>query len=62
MIFKILVWERSTGTHQPVGDMVCEVAGSGRTRAAFRYQPEYLSRPDAFALDPVSLPLDAGIW
>jgi serine/threonine-protein kinase HipA len=59
MIFKILVWERSTGTHQPVGDMVCEVAGSGRTRAAFRYQPEYLSRPDAFALDPVSLPLGA---
>lgn len=59
MIFKILVWERSKGTHQPVGDLVCEVEENGRTRSAFRYRSEYLSRSDAFALDPVSLPLGA---
>ncbi len=62
MIFKILVWERSTGTHQPVGDLVCEVEENGRTRAAFRYRSAYLSRPDAFALDPVSLPPGAEMF
>jgi len=57
MIYKILVWERSRGEHQPVGEVVCDVEESGRTRSAFRYKSDYLSRPDAFTLDPVSLPL-----
>ena len=59
MIFKIHVWERLSGIHQPVGDLVCEVEENGRTRSAFRYDAVYLSRPDAFALDPVSIPLSA---
>lgn len=37
--------------------MVCEFAENGRGRGAFRYDREYLERGDAFALDPVSLPL-----
>lgn len=37
--------------------MICEMAESGRVRSAFRYEREYLERNDAFALDPVSLPL-----
>lgn len=37
--------------------MVCEIAEGGRARSAFRYEHEYLERPEAFALDPVSLPL-----
>lgn len=37
--------------------MVCEISESGRVRSAFRYEREYLERNDAFALDPVSLPL-----
>lgn len=36
-----------------------ELAADGR-RCAFRYQPEYLEREDAFALDPVNLPLKSG--
>jgi serine/threonine-protein kinase HipA len=37
--------------------MVSEIAESGRTKSAFRYENDYLQRDDAFALDPVSLPL-----
>ena len=57
MIYRIRVWGRSTGDHRPVGEMVCEIAEGGRARGAFRYEREYLERDDAFALDPVSLPL-----
>jgi len=57
MIYRIRAWERSTGKHRPVGEMVCEIAENGMGRGAFRYEREYLERDDAFALDPVSLPL-----
>lgn len=57
MIYRIRVWDRSSGDHRPVGEMVCEVAESGRAKGAFRYEREYLQRDDAYALDPVSLPL-----
>lgn len=57
MIYRIRAWDRSTGDHRPVGEMVCEIAEGGRARGAFRYEREYLERDDAFALDPVSLPL-----
>lgn len=57
MIYRIRVWDRSAGEHRPVGEMVCEIAESGRARSAFRYEREYLESKDAFALDPVSLPL-----
>ena len=57
MIQRIGVWERLCGDHRLVGEMICEIAENGRSRAAFRYEQEYLERSDAFALDPVSLPL-----
>lgn len=57
MIYRIRVWDRSTGDHRPVGEMACEIAENGRARGAFRYEREYLERDGAFALDPVSLPV-----
>lgn len=57
MIHRIKVWERTAEEHRPVGEMVCEIAENGRSKGAFRYDREYLERGDAFALDPVSLPL-----
>ena len=57
MIYRIRVWERSHEDHRPAGEMVCEISETGRSRGEFRYDREYLQRDDAFALDPVSLPL-----
>jgi serine/threonine-protein kinase HipA len=57
MMYRIRVWERTTGEHQPVGELLCEIADNGRARSAFRYDAEFLGRPDRYALDPVSLPL-----
>ena len=57
MISRIKVWERTAGEHQPVGEMVCDFSDNGHGKGAFRYDREYLERDDAFALDPVSLPL-----
>lgn len=57
MIYRIRVWDRSAGEQRLVGELVCEIVESGRARSAFRYEREYLERKDAFALDPVSLPL-----
>ena len=57
MIYRIRVWERSNGEPRPVGEMVCEMTESGRASSAFRYERDYLESKDAFALDPVSLPL-----
>ena len=57
MNYQIKVWDRTTGDHRLVGEMICEIAERGRTRSAFRYERDFLKRSDAFALDPVSLPL-----
>jgi serine/threonine-protein kinase HipA len=57
--YRIKVWARLAGDQRPVGEMICEIAESGRARSAFRYEREFLERSDAFALDPVSLPLNA---
>lgn len=57
MIHRIKVWERTVDEHRPVGEMICEIADNGRGKGAFRYDREYLERGNAFALDPVSLPL-----
>jgi serine/threonine-protein kinase HipA len=57
MIYRVKVWEKSTGDHLPVGEILCEIADSGRAKSAFRYDREYLGRANAFALDPASLPL-----
>lgn len=59
MLYRLIVWERSTGLHHIAGEMVCDIAANGRAEGAFRYAREYLEREDAFALDPVSLPLKA---
>lgn len=61
-MYRLRVWERSNGEQRPVGDMVCEITESGRSRGEFRYEPEYLRREDSFALDPVSLPLKADFF
>ena len=39
-----------------------DTARGGRLRGQFRYNPEYLERPEAFALDPLNLPLSAEIF
>jgi serine/threonine-protein kinase HipA len=57
LIYQIRVWERSTGEHQLVGEMVCEIGKKGLARSVFRYNREYFERNDSFAMDPVSLPL-----
>lgn len=57
MIFRVAVWSRLTGVHRPVGEMVCEIEETGRGKGAFRYDRTFLQQEDAFALDPVSLPL-----
>lgn len=57
MMHLIEVWEQTTGSVRRVGEMVCEIATSGRARGAFRYSQEFLLRKDSYPLDPVSLPL-----
>lgn len=60
MIDRIEVWISLLDNQVPAGEMVSEIGEDGRGRGAFRYAPDYLDRPDAFALDPVSLPLREG--
>ena len=60
MICRIEVWVKLTAEQILAGEMVCEIGDDGRGRGAFRYVPDYLSRSDAFTLDPVSLPLREG--
>jgi serine/threonine-protein kinase HipA len=40
----------------PVGEMVCEISGTGQAKGAFRYDQEFIERFDTFAVDPVSIP------
>jgi serine/threonine-protein kinase HipA len=60
MIYRIEVWITLAADRVLVGEMVCEISSGNRSRGAFRYTPDYLNRSDAFALDPVSLPLHEG--
>lgn len=60
MIYRIEVWIKLTAERVLAGEMVCEIVSGSRSRGAFRYASGYLSRSDAFSLDPVSLPLRAG--
>ena len=41
-------------------DVVLEEENSSLTRVGFRYRPQYLEHPRAFALDPAQLPLREG--
>jgi hypothetical protein len=56
MIYKIRVWERSTGEHRLAGEMICDIANNGRLTSAFRYDPDYLLRKGNFPLDPYLSP------
>ncbi|WP_432823115.1 type II toxin-antitoxin system HipA family toxin [Trichloromonas sp.] len=60
MIYRIEVWINLDAVDVRAGEMVCEIVSGRRNRGAFRYAPDYLRRSDAFALDPVSLPLREG--
>ncbi len=60
MIYRIEVWIALEGHQILAGEMVCEIGEDGRGRGAFRYALDYLNRPEAFTLDPVSLPLREG--
>jgi serine/threonine-protein kinase HipA len=57
MIYRIEVWLSLAVDRILAGEMVCEIGDDGKERGAFRYSPDYLRRADAFALDPVTLPL-----
>lgn len=56
MIYRIEVWEQTTGTPKIAGEMVCEITESGRAHGAFRYSIDFLNE-GGYPLDPVSLPL-----
>jgi serine/threonine-protein kinase HipA len=56
MMYHLDVWSR-LAVEIKAGEMVCEITENGRAQGAFRYAPDFLARDDAFALDPVSLPL-----
>ena len=60
MIYRLEVWISFTADRILAGEMVCEIGDDGKGRGAFRYAPDYLRHPDAFALDPISLPLREG--
>ena len=60
MIYRIEAWISLAGDRVLAGEMVCEVESDGRGRGAFRYASSYLTKPGAFALDPISLPLRDG--
>ncbi len=62
MIYRIEVWMAHSSGSQRVGEMICEIVSESHGRGSFRYSSEYLQLPDAFALDPVSLPLREGIF
>jgi serine/threonine-protein kinase HipA len=55
--YLIDVWTNIAGQQVQAGEFVCEInPASGKARGAFRYFDEYLHHPEAYALDPVSLP------
>jgi serine/threonine-protein kinase HipA len=62
MIYRIEVWISLAGGRRLAGEMVCDVEAGGRGRGAFRYDQGYLRSSEAFALDPVSLPLQGGAF
>jgi len=62
MIYRIKVWSRLTGEQRIVGEMVCEIAETGKSKGVFRYDRDFLHSEDAFSLDPVSLPLTQDVY
>ena len=62
MIYRIEVWISLAAGRRLAGEMVCEIGPDGRGRGGFRYDQEYLQASESFALDPVSLPLQRGVF
>jgi serine/threonine-protein kinase HipA len=62
VIYRIKVWDRSTGEHLLIGEMACDIADGGRVRSAFRYNREFIEGEHGFGLDPVSLPLKGDLF
>lgn len=60
MIYRIEIWITLKTEQILAGESICEIGDNGRGRGAFRYAPDYLNHKEAFALDPISLPLRAG--
>lgn len=60
-MIRLDVWlTLADGAHLHAGELVCTDADAqGRYASAFRYVPDYLADPRAFALDPAALPLGA---
>ncbi|MBI9086640.1 MAG: HipA domain-containing protein [Desulfobacterales bacterium] len=63
-MIKLNVWlTLEAGRTVLCGEMVCsDPAASGRIDGAFRYFRDYLADPEAFALDPVHLPLQERVF
>ncbi|MDD2583015.1 MAG: type II toxin-antitoxin system HipA family toxin [Desulfuromonadaceae bacterium] len=59
MIYRIGVWEKTSGDSRFVGEMISEFGEASKPRSAFRYGRTYLEDSSAFPLDPVTLPLTA---
>ncbi|MBI5557995.1 MAG: type II toxin-antitoxin system HipA family toxin [Deltaproteobacteria bacterium] len=61
-MIRLMVWLTDTdGTALPAGELVVgDPAENGALHGQFRYDPQYLHHPAAFALDPIHLPLHAG--
>lgn len=60
MIYRIEIWIALGAKFVLAGETVCEIGADGRGRGAFRYAPDYLTRKETFAMDPISLPLRDG--
>lgn len=63
-MIKLNVWLTSSqGQNLYVGDLVvAEPDAQGRLPGQFRYSPDYLDHAEAFALDPIHLPLSLEIF
>ncbi len=62
MIERLFVWIRGAAdVIEPIGELATTAPdrNSGRFESEFEYARAWVSKADAFALDPVSLPLDA---
>ncbi len=58
MAYLVDVWVNLAGQQVKAGEFVSEMnPANGKGRGAFRYSDQYLGNVDAYALDPVSLPL-----
>jgi len=50
------------GSRDVVGRLLYEKHADGQIRSYFRYEPSWVTKPDAFPLDPVNLPLTTEVF